>query len=167
MVRSGICTSAFGIKAPIIKEGDNIVDAVIDSVFNATRIHNDIYDIDDNTITILNMATHNRLNQFGEADPPDTHRHFDLPASSLAIENYAGILSQTVYYINERLMQDKTSLYDLAMLNVQARNGVLTNKELEADVIFALDRKPVRKEQKLVTIFDKDVINTEYMVPKA
>ena len=39
MVRSGICTSAFGIKAPIIKEGDNIVDAVIDSVFNATRIH--------------------------------------------------------------------------------------------------------------------------------
>lgn len=126
-----------------------------------------IYDIDDNIITILNMATHNRLNQFGEADPPDTHRHFDLPASSLAIENYAGILSQTVYYINERLMQDKTSLYDLAMLNVQARNGVLTNKELEADVIFALDRKPVRKEQKLVTIFDKDVINTEYMVPKA
>lgn len=50
MVRSGICTSAFGIKAPIIKEGDNIVDAVIDSVFNATRIHNDIYDIDDKDI---------------------------------------------------------------------------------------------------------------------
>ena len=50
MVRSGICTSAFGIKAPIIKEGDNIVDAVIDSVFNATRIHNDIYDIEDKDI---------------------------------------------------------------------------------------------------------------------
>ena len=128
-----------------------------------------IYDMEDNSITILNMATHNHLSDFGfgETVPPNTHRHFDLPATCLAIENYAGILAQTVYYINERLMQDKASLYDLAMLNVQARNGVLTDKELEADVIFALDRKPVRKEQKLVTIFDKDVINTEYMVPKA
>ncbi len=126
-----------------------------------------IYDIDDNNITILNMATHNHLDRFGAVDPPDTHRHFDLSPSSLAIENYAGILAQTVYYIDKRLMQDKTSLYDLAMLNVKARGGVLTDKKQEADVIFALNRKPVRKGQKLVTIYDKDVITTEYMVPKA
>jgi len=126
-----------------------------------------IYDIDDHNITILNMATHNSLDQFGKAGPPNTHRHFDLPPTCMAIENYAGTLAQTVYYINERLMQDKVSLYDLAMLNVEARNGVLTDKKNEADVIFALDRKPVRKGQKLVTIYDKDVINTQYMVPKA
>lgn len=126
-----------------------------------------IYNIDDNGITILNMATHNHLDQFGAVDPPDTHRHFDLPATCLAIENYAGVLAQTVYYINERLMQDKASIYDLAMLNVQARNGVLTNKKAEADVIFALDREPVKKGQNLVTIYDKDVINTEFMIPKA
>ena len=126
-----------------------------------------IYDLDDNSITILNMATHNHLDSFGKVAPPDTHRHFDLPPTSLAIENYAGILAQTVYYIDKRIMQDKASLYDLAMLNVEARNGVLTDKKHEADVIFALDRKPVREGQKLVTIYDKDVINTEYMVPKA
>ena len=68
--------------------------------------------------------------------------------------------------IDKRLMQDKASVYALAMLNVEARHGVLTAKEHEADVIFALDRKPVRKGQKLVTIYDKDVITTEYMVPK-
>lgn len=126
-----------------------------------------IYDIDDNSITILNMATQNNLNQFGQVDPPNTHRHFDLLPTSMAIENYAGVLAQTVYYIDKRLMQDKASIYDLAMLNVKARGGVLTDKTNEADVIFALDRKPVRKGQKLVTIYDKDVITTEYMVPKA
>ena len=126
-----------------------------------------IYDIEDNTVTILNMATHNHLEQFGKADPPDTHRHFDLPPDCQAIENYAGTLAQTVYYIDKRLMQDKVSVYDLAILNVEARNGVLTDRKDKADVIFALDREPVRKGQKLVTIYDKDVINTEYMVPKA
>lgn len=109
-----------------------------------------IYDIDDNIITILNMATQNHLDRFGKVAPPDTHRHFDLPPTCMAIENYAGILAQTVYYIDKRLMQDKTSLYDLALLNVKARKGILTDKKHEADVIFALDRKPVRKGQKLV-----------------
>ena len=124
-----------------------------------------LYDIENREVSIMNMATYTNLNSFGE--PDKIQRHFNLPSECVAIENYKGALAQTAYYINERLMEDKPSMYELAMLNVEARNGEVTEDRDEADTIFSIDREAVNENQKLVSIYDKDVINTEYMVPKA
>lgn len=61
MNKEHICTSAYGIKAPIIRQGDNLADIVVDCVLNATKTEtNSInkkasysissYDIDDKDI---------------------------------------------------------------------------------------------------------------------
>lgn len=122
-----------------------------------------LYNLEDHTVSILNMSTSKSLGQFGQ---PEVHRHFDLPESCVAIENYAGELAQTAYYVNERLPREKTSIYDLAMMNIAARHGELVEDKEQADVIFSIDREEVNEEQKLVSIYDKDVITTEFMVSK-
>lgn len=61
MNKEHICTSAYGIKAPIIREGDNLADIVVDCVLNATKTETisinkkasysiSSYDIDDKDI---------------------------------------------------------------------------------------------------------------------
>lgn len=53
MNKEHICTSAYGIKAPIIREGDNLADIVVNCVLDATKTEtNSIssYDIDDKDI---------------------------------------------------------------------------------------------------------------------
>jgi len=124
-----------------------------------------LYDLVKKEVSILNMAVTSDLIEFGENGEDQAKRHFDLPWDCVAIENYAGELAQTAYYINERLMQDKPSIYDLAMLNAEARNGEIVQNKEDADVIFSIDREEVKDNRKIITIYDKDVLNTEYMVP--
>lgn len=124
-----------------------------------------LYDLVKKEVSILNMAVTSHLTNFGENGADQAKRHFDLPADCVAIENYAGELAQTAYYINERLMQDKPSIFDLAMLNAEARNGEIVQNKEDADVIFSIDREEVKDNRKIITIYDKDVLNTEYMVP--
>ena len=126
-----------------------------------------LYDLEKNEVSILNMAATAQLSSFGEEKADFAIRHFDLPGFSVAIENHLGELARTAYYINERLMEDKPSIYDLAILNVKARNGSIAENKEDADLIFAIDREEVKENQRLVTIYDKDVINTEYMIPKS
>ena len=126
-----------------------------------------LYDLEKNEVSILNMAATAQLSSFGEEKADFAIRHFDLPGSSVAIENHLGELARTAYYINERLMEDKPSIYDLAILNVKARNSSIAENKEDADLIFAIDREEVKENQRLVTIYDKDVINTEYMIPKS
>ena len=122
-----------------------------------------LYDLESREISVLNLPTFHNINDFAS---PDINRHFDLPKGCEAIENYSGELALTAYYINERLMLDKPNLYDLAMLNVEARGGELVENMEDADVIFSTDRGEAKEGQKLVSVYDKDIITTEYIVPK-
>ena len=123
-----------------------------------------LYDIESREASVLNLPTFHNIEDFAS---PHITRHFDLPKGCEAIENYAGELALTAYYINERLMLDKPNLYDLAMLNVEARGGELVKNKEDADVIFSIDREETKESQKLVSVYDKDVVTTEYIVPKA
>ena len=123
-----------------------------------------LYDLDSREVSVLNLPTFHNISGF---ESHGVTRHFDLPKGCEAIENYSGELALTAYYINERLMLDKPNIYDLAMLNVEARGGELVGNKEDADVIFSTDREEVRDGQKLVSVYDKDVITTEYIVPKA
>ena len=122
-----------------------------------------LYDLESREVSILNLPTFHRVSDFAA---PKIHRHFDLPKGCEAIENYSGELALTAYYINERLILDKPNIYDLAMMNVEARGGELVENREDADVIFSTDREEVKEGQKLVSVYDKDIITTEYIVPK-
>ena len=122
-----------------------------------------LYDLESREVSILNLPTFHRVSDFAA---PKIHRHFDLPKGCEAIENYSGELALTAYYINERLILDKPNIYDLAMMNVEARGGELVENRKDADVIFSTDREEVKEGQKLVSVYDKDIITTEYIVPK-
>ena len=121
-----------------------------------------LYDVDNNRMivvdleaTIQNPFIHAKNNSKSLFQPyPDT----------LTVENLCGAAAQACYGI---VNMEKPNMYELAMYNVRARHGEITDNIEEADTIFAVskDQLPETKEgAEVITIYDKDIITSNLMM---
>ena len=131
------------------------------------------YNIDTGKAMVVNMES--KFNSISSAVSQNV-KHFDLPASCQAIENYSSDIALKCFAYDS---MDMPSIAELANYYVEFAGAKLVSKPGMSDVAFMVDRTPfddIRYHEEgeeivpatVVTPFDKDVITAELIIdPKS